>query len=263
MTGIVVQVWRWRRLVAELAKRDFKARYAGSALGVAWSVLEPLVQFGLYLTVFGFFLGMRLEGRAGVGNFGLYLISGLVPFAAFQESVTRATGRVRERAQLVRHINVPLEVLLAGTLLAVFARHAIALALVAAVALACGGVTLAGLPWLAGGISVLLVGVFGLALALMVAGAFLPDLTQVVGTATTVLFFLTPIVYPASAVPRALTRWMVYNPLWGVVRCFRAGLTVEPPDGASFAVAAVTALGLLALGAMLFEGRRREVPDLA
>jgi ABC-type polysaccharide/polyol phosphate export permease len=47
------------------------------------------------------------------------------------------------------------------------------------------------------------------------------------------------------------------------VRCFRAGLTVEPPDGASFAVAAVTALGLLALGAMLFEGRRREVPDLA
>ena len=263
MRRIVVQVWRWRRLVAELAKRDFKARYAGSTLGAAWSVLEPLVQFGLYLTVFGFFLGMRLESKAGVGNFGLYLISGLVPFAAFQESVTRATGLVRERAQLVRHVNVPLEVLLAGTLVAVFARSGIAFALVAVVALGFGGVTLAGLPWLAGGVAVLAVGVFGLALALVVAGAFLPDLAQVVGTATTVLFFLTPIVYPASAVPRRLVGWMAYNPLWGVVRCFRAGLTVEPPDAASLATAAVVALVLLALGASLFEKRRREVPDLA
>ena len=263
MTGIILQVWRWRRLVAELAKRDFKARYAGSALGAAWSVLEPLVQFGLYLTVFGFFLGMRLEGKTGVGNFGFYLISGLVPFGAFQESISRATGLVRERAQLVRHVNVPLEVLLAGTLLAVLARHGIALALVAAVALASGGVTLAGLPWLAGGIVVLAVGIFGLSLALVVAGAFLPDLAQVVGTATMVLFFLTPIVYPASAVPRALARLMPYNPLWGVVRCFRVGFGVEPPDVVSLAVSAAAALAFLALGALLFEGRRREVPDLA
>ncbi|HVN75496.1 MAG TPA: ABC transporter permease [Thermoanaerobaculaceae bacterium] len=249
--------------MTELAKRDFKARYAGSALGVAWSVLEPLVQFGLYLTVFGIFLGMRLEGRAGVGNFGLYLITGLVPFGAFQESVTRATGLVRERAQLVRHVNVPLEVLLAGTLLAVFARHGIALLLVAAAAAVAGSVTVSGLPWLAVGLVVLVAGVFGLGLALMVAGAFLVDLAQVVGTATMVLFFLTPIVYPASAVPPALARWLTFNPLWGAVRCFRAGLTVETPDAASFAVAAVSAVVLLVLGALLLERRRREVPDLA
>ena len=135
MIQIIRELWRWRRLVGELARRDFKARYAGSVLGGAWSVLEPLVQFGLYLTVFGVFLGMRLEGKAGVGNFGLYLISGLVPFAAFQESVTRATGLARERAQLVRHVNVPLEVLLAGTLAAVFARNGVALLLPAALEL--------------------------------------------------------------------------------------------------------------------------------
>ncbi len=249
--------------MAELAKRDFRARYAGSALGVAWSVLEPLVQFGLYLTVFGVFLGMRLESGGGVSNFGLYLITGLVPFGAFQESVSRATFLVRERADLVRHVSVPLEVLLAGTLLAVFARHGIALAIVAAAAAAAGGVTLAGVPWLLGGLAVLAAGVFGLALALMVAGAFLPDLAQVVGTATMVLFFLTPIVYPASAVPRALARWMAYNPLWGTVRCFRVGLTGEPPDAVSFAVAAVAAAALLALGSLLLQRRRRQVPDLA
>ncbi len=263
MIRIILQVWRWRRLVLELAKRDFRARYAGSALGVAWSVLEPLVQFGLYLTVFGIFLGMRLEGRAGVGNFGLYLISGLVPFGAFQEAIGRATGLVRERAQLVRHVNVPLEVLLAGMLVAVFARHGVALGLVAVVAAASGGLTLAGIPWLAGGLVVLAAGVFGLALALVVAGAYLPDLAQVVGTATMVLFFLSPIVYPASQVPARLARLMPLNPLWGTLRCFRAGLVGEAPDAAALALAAAFALACLVLGTAVFEARRHQVPDLA
>jgi len=260
---IIRELWRWRRLVGELARRDFKARYAGSALGAVWSVLEPLVQFGLYLTVFGVFLGMRLEGRAGVGNFGLYLISGLVPFAAFQESVMRATGLARERAQLVRHVNVPLEVLLAGTLAAVFARNGVALLLVVGVAVGWGTASLAAAPWLLGGMVVMAAGVFGLALALVVAGAFLPDLVQVMGTGTMVLFFLTPIVYPTSQVPHTLAQYMPLNPLWGILRCFRAALVGEPPDVVSFAVAAAAAAILLVVGSVVFEARRRQVPDVA
>jgi len=257
------QVWRWRRLVGELARRDFKARYAGSALGVAWAVLEPLVQFGLYLTVFSYFLGMRLEGRPGVGMFGLYLVSGLVPFMAFQEAVGRATGLVRERAQLVRHVNVPLEALVAGTLAAVFARHGVALLLILGVAVAWGTATLAGLPWLVAGLAVLAVGVFGLALALTVAGAFLPDLAQIVGTATTVLFFLTPVVYEARVLPRSLAGYVALNPMWGALRCFRVALVGERPDPASFAIAAAAAALLFAIGSAVFAARRRQVPDLA
>jgi lipopolysaccharide transport system permease protein len=259
---IIRQLWRWRRLVGELARRDFKARYAGSTLGVAWAILEPLVQFALYLVVFGGFLGMRLEGKAGVGQFGLYLISGLVPFAAFQESAMSAAGLARDRAQLVRHVNVPLEVLLAGTLSAVFARHGVALLIVAAVATASGTVSLGALPWLLGGLVVLVAGVFGLALGLVVAGAFLPDLVQVMGTGTTVLFFLTPIVYPVSMVPHALARWMPVNPLWGVLRCFRAALVGGAADGVAFLASAAAAAVLLLVGARIFEARRLQVPDL-
>lgn len=263
MIRIIQELWRWRRLAGELARRDFRARYAGSALGAAWSVLEPLVQFGLYLVVFGVFLGMRLEGRPGVGHFGLYLISGLVPFAAFQESVTRATGLVRERAQLVRHVNVPLEVVLAGTLAAVLARQGIALAVVIAVAAAAGTLSATGLLWLAAGTVVLTIAVFGLALGLTVAGAFLPDLAQIVGTGTMVLFFLTPVVYPASQVPAALARYMPVNPLWGIVQSFHAALAGEPAGAASFAAAAAFAAVFFVVGSLVFAARRRQVPDLA
>jgi lipopolysaccharide transport system permease protein len=260
---IMRRVWRWRRLVWELAKRDFKARYAGSALGAAWAVLEPLVQFGLYLTVFSLFLGMRLEGHPDVGSFGVYIISGLVPFLAFQEAVVRATGLARERAQLVRHINVPLEAVLSGALVAVFLRHCVALTLVLVASAAWGLFTFSGVPWLIGGAVVLAVGVFGLALGLVVAGAYLPDLQQVIGTGMMVLFFLTPIVYPSSAVPRKIVSLLVFNPLWGVVTSFRTALVGDRPQWSSFLIAGACAACLLAVGAVVFEARRRQVPDLA
>lgn len=175
----------------------------------------------------------------------------------------RATGLARERAQLVRHVNVPLEVLLAGTLAAVLARQGVALAIVIAVAAATGTATGVGLLWLLAGVVVLVVAVFGLALGLVVAGAFLPDLAQVVGTGTMVLFFLTPIVYPASQVPRALAGYMPTNPLWGILQCFRTALVGAAPDAASFAVAAASAAVFLVLGSLVFEARRRQIADLA
>jgi ABC-type polysaccharide/polyol phosphate export permease len=262
MLSTLSSVWRWRRLVWELARRDFKARYAGSALGAAWAVLEPLVQFALYLTVFSYFLGMRLEGKPGVGLFGVYLISGLVPFLAFQESVMRATGLARERAQLVRHVNVPLEVVLAGALTAVLARHGVALLLVVGVAIGFGTFSLAGIPWLLGGLIVLVVGVFGLGLALLIGGAFLPDLAQLVGTATMVLFFATPIVYPVTALPQRVASWVAFNPVWGGLHCFRVALLGEPPEIGSFVLAAASALLALAIGTLVFKLRRHQVPDL-
>lgn len=262
MLSILSSVWRWRHLVWELARRDFKARYAGSALGVAWAVLEPLVQFALYLTVFSYFLGMRLEGRPGVGLFAVYLISGLVPFLAFQESVMRATGLARERAQLVRHVNVPLEVVLAGALTAVLARHGVALVLVVGVAAAFGTFAPAGVPWLLAGLVVLVIAVFGLGLALMIGGAFLPDLTQVVGTATMILFFVTPIVYPVTALPRRAAKLLVLNPIWGGLHCFHVALLGERPEVNSFALSAASALVAFAIGALVFKLRRHQVPDL-
>jgi ABC-type polysaccharide/polyol phosphate export permease len=113
------------------------------------------------------------------------------------------------------------------------------------------------------GVMVLTVAVFGLALGLVVAGAFLPDLAQVVGTGTMVLFFLTPVVYPASQVPAALARFMPANPLWGILRCFRTALVGETPSAVSFAVAALCAAAFFTLGSLVFAARRRQVPDLA
>jgi len=259
---ILRSLWRWRRLVARLAQREFRARYAGSALGAAWAILEPAVHFGLYLAVFGYFLGMRLESRPDVTSFGFYLVSGLVPFLAFQESLVQAAHLARANAGLIRHVSVPLEVLLVAGVLAVFSRHLIGLGLIVAAAGAAGVLSLPSLPVLVLGGLVLFLGTLGTTLALMPASAFLPDLAHVVGTLTTVLFFLTPIVYPVSLLPTTLQRWLVLNPLHGVVAAFRQGVMAAPPQAAALAASAALAAVALAVGSWLFNLRSAAVRDL-
>ena len=261
-TVILVTLWRWRGLVLALSRREFAARYAGSALGAAWAVLEPVIQFLLYFTVFSVFLGMKLEGVAGVGSYAIYLISGLVPFLAFQESVMRAAGLLRASSSLVRHVNVPLVVLLAGALGAVLVRHAATLLLAVVAAVAAGTVSLPGALWLVPGIVVLVAGSFGVALVLLPAGAYLPDLLQLLGTATTVLFFLTPIVYPISQLPGSVAPLLALNPLVGMLETFRAALLGTPVVATHLAISAVAACIVLALGNLVYTRRCRAVRDL-
>ncbi len=259
---IIRNVWAWRRLIAVLAAREFRARYAGSLLGMAWAFLEPFVQFLLYFTVFSWFLGMRLEGRPGMASFALYLLSGLVPYLAFQESLLRAAGLARENAALVRHVNVPLEVLLAGSLTAIFARHAVTLTLVLLAAVFGGTLGWPGALWLMIGVAALAAVVFGLSLALVPVGAFLPDVSQFLGTGLTILFFLTPIVYSASVLPKRLLPWMVWNPVADLLAVFRAavvGLAVTPVQ---VVVAAAFGGAALMAGMAVFSLRAAAVRDV-
>lgn len=259
---ILSTLWRWRSLVRRLAAREFKVRYAGSALGAAWAVLEPAVQFGLYLVLFSVLLGMRLEQGAGVGNFGLYLVSGLIPFLALQESWSRAVELARGQAQLVRHVGVPLEVFLAGTHLAVLARYGVALGLVMVYAAWVSPTRLLGAGWLALAVLVFVAGSFGVALILMPAGAFLPDLGRVVSLAMLVFLFATPIVYPETVLPGWIVPFLALNPLVGMVDTFRGGTmgaAVMPLRLAVFVGFSVLAL---LVGGWVFSRRAAAVRDL-
>jgi lipopolysaccharide transport system permease protein len=259
---IVRNILQWRSLVWVLAKRDFHRRYAGSVLGVAWAIIEPGVQFGLYFLVFSVFLGTRLEGRPGGGSYAVYLLSGLIPFLLFQESLARASGLAHEQAGLARHVRVPLEVLLAGALVSVFLRHMFGLAILVTIATALGQLLLPQLPWLAVGLVLLAAGCFGVALALVPAGAFLPDLNQFVSVGSMVLFFVSPIVYAPTLLPAKAAPLLLWNPLVGLLDTFRVGIMGGgvPPSHLLVTIGAVVAS--LLVGQAIFHRRAHQVPDL-
>lgn len=256
----VLQNWN---TVRELARREIRARYAGSVLGLTWSVLEPVVQFGLYFVVFSGFLGMKFVTPAGVNMTGFYLVGGLIPYLALQEMLVRAAGLVRANAQLIRHVVIPIEVLLAGALLAVLARYAIAFGLAMGVAVALGGLAWAQLPWLLLGGILLVLGAWGLSLLLVPLGAFLPDVVQVVGTTMMAMFFLTPVVYPETQLPASVARWLVVNPLVGLLDTFRAALTGQSVSLVRTGVTVAAVVVFAGIGSLVFSRRGAALRDLA
>lgn len=260
--GVLAAVWKWRRLVRELARRDFRARYAGSLLGAAWAVLEPAVHFGLYWVVFDRLLGTRLAASDGVGPFALYLIAGMLPFMAFQEMLLRAVGLAREQAHVLRHVNVPVAVVVSGALLAVAARQGLALVIVVGACGVAGTLSLAKLPLLLVGLVLLAVAGWGTALVLFPVGAYLPDAAQAVSIGTTVLFFVTPIVYREAIVPVGMRGWFDINPLSGLVDLFRAALIGGPVTLHRTLLVGAVALVCAASGVWMIRRRALAVRDI-
>jgi len=234
-----VNLWRWRRLVATLAVREVRLRYAGSTLGMAWTVLEPLAQFGLYLWVFGVILGIRFADK-GIGSYGVYVLSGLIPFLFFQETLTRALGLARHQVALLRSSAVPLEVLLAGSYLAIGAKYFTGFLLLTGGGLAAGTLAHRQVGWLAVALVVLGVGTLGAGLVAVTLGAFVPDASPLAGLVTMAILFASPVLYPMAAVPEPLRAVVGFNPMVGVLEGFR-GFFLGAPVAAGPVMVAVGA----------------------
>ena len=100
-----------RYLWKELVWRDLKSRYLGSVLGFFWSVLNPLLQLGLYSLVFGSYLRVRFQPDGDTGSFAIALFAALLPWLAFQESIVRSADILISHANLIKKVRFPLAVL--------------------------------------------------------------------------------------------------------------------------------------------------------
>ena len=122
---------RHRFLLGQLAWRAFAARHAGSYLGWLWTPIATLIQFALFMVVFSAIMEIKIEGlgidlarRPPVG-FGLFLITGLVPFLALNDAALRASRVFRTHSSLVQRVRMPAEVLVVGDVLGAVMHHAI------------------------------------------------------------------------------------------------------------------------------------------
>jgi len=107
-TTAVSEIFAHRQLLGLLVRRDITSRYKDSALGLLWTLINPLIQLIVYYTVMGQFLGAARAG--GIPDFALYIFSGLTIYVLFSESVSSATGSIVANAGLVKKVYVPREV---------------------------------------------------------------------------------------------------------------------------------------------------------
>ena len=247
-------------LFAELVRRDFAARYAGSALGLLWSFAQPLWQLLLFTFVFSVVLRVSLLGER-TESFALFVFCGLLPYMAVSEGVQRAATSITDNAPLVKKLRFPVILLVVVVVTTALLHEGIALAIFLVVLAATGEGSVASLGWLAVALPLQVALTVGMGLLLAALHVFLRDVAQMLGLCFSAWFYFTPIVYPLDRVPAPFRGFIELNPLTALVDLYRAALLGGRPS-ARIGLAALVAgsLILLALGVLLF---RRLAPAFA
>ena len=198
MVGHLADLYRYRALIGTLVLRELRARYRGSFLGFLWSFLNPLLLMLVYALVFSIYLRVPMEGYA------VFLFSGLLPWLWFSSSLGHAAGVIVASGALVKRILFPAEVLPLVSVLANLINMLLSLPLLFGFLLVFGIRPHAVLLFLPLLLVLQLLLTTGLALALAALNVHLRDVEQILTNGLTLLFFLTPILYPVSTVPTTL-----------------------------------------------------------
>jgi ABC-2 type transport system permease protein len=190
-------IWRSRELLVGLARKDLKVRYKNSALGFAWSLLNPL----LFLAIF--YVAFQLVLRVGIPQFPIWLLSGLLVWNLFSVGLTAATGSVTANAEIVKKVAFPREILPLAAIGAALVHFLLqALVLAAALLLYRHDVAWAYLPLLPFALVALLVFGAGLGMLLAALNVRMRDTQHFVELALLAWFWMTPIVYQYMAMGR-------------------------------------------------------------
>ena len=244
--------FRYRYLLYNLISRDFKLKYRRSVLGVAWSVLNPLLMCGVMVVVFGNLFQFRGEG---IANYPVYLVIGQLMFTFFRESTTMAMGSVMANAMLLRKVYIPkyvfpLEKTCFGLVNYFFSFIALIIIMLITRSPLHATVLLAVYP-----ILTMFLFSLGVGLVLSTMAVFFRDVIHLWEVFTTVLMYFSAIFYdPAQFGNVYLETLIKFNPIYWYITAFRTAVL----DGQLLTLNMVVicgacSLAMLAFGLLVFK----------
>ncbi len=244
-------------LLHQLIRRDFTARFTGSALGLGWALLQPLTLVVLYWFVFTFMIPQGPGSENG--GYVLFLITGLVPWIGFNEGMMRSATSIIDNASLVRRLAFRSELLVVVPNASAMIFQAIGLALALIFIAFAGAVTpmLWILPF-----AMMLQFVFQVGAGWFLAAlyVFFRDLAQVLGFVLSIVFYLSPILYPVSHRFESFFLWNPLTPLLGLFRSAMLGAALPPL--ASIVFLMIVAGATFAGGLAFFRRAQAAIADL-
>ena len=247
-----------RFLFEQLVRRELRQKYQGSALGVAYYLVNPLVLMGAYYLMFGVVFKVAPQE-----DFPLFLMVGLVVWIFFSQSLLGAASSLLDQGGLIRKARFPRWTIPASVVCVQAVTFAVLLTLTAAVTIAVRGTLDPALLLLPLVLAALFAFALGLALVVAVLHAYFRDVAPILSAALLPWFFLSPIFFtPRSITDQAAARFALewLNPvapfIEGVRSIVYSGAAPSPA-----VLAYVIAAGVLALvlGRFVFERMQGEL----
>jgi len=240
-TSGVLEVFRRRYLLRLMVRREIKARYAGTAFGLAWSYINPFTRFLTFYFVFGLLLGRG----SGMQNFAIHLFAGMVLVNYFTESVTAGTRSLLSNKGVIGKMAMPREMFPVASML-VSLWHAIPQLIILVIACVVTGWAGDGPLWVpdAVGMAAALLGfvlimVYGTAFGLMFScvNVIFRDFQRIVQTFINIIPFTVPMMYPyyliadGERIPLKYHDIYVANPIAEAVMLIQRGFWIPTCDG--------------------------------
>jgi ABC-type polysaccharide/polyol phosphate export permease len=247
-------LWRMRALIRLLVGRDIVVRYKRSLLGVWWTLLTPVLTTAVLWVVFSRAFKVQTDVP-----YVVYLVSGLVLYTFFQQTVIGAGAAMLADAHVVSKIYVPPEVLCVAAALGA-AVNLLAALVPLVIVVAVSGVTLTWtVPLVVIPLALLLV--FGVGVGLLIAplAVRFQDAMHLTQLALLLGLYVTPVLWPSSIVDGRFDEVLRLNPLFHFLRVFRSLLYEgRLGPGVSWLVMAGSASACLVFAMIVFDRRWRE-----
>lgn len=202
-------------LLVQMVSRDLKLRYRGSLGGIAWSLLNPLLQLLVFSFIFRYLLPLNIP------NYTLFLFIGLLAWSWFQASLMGATTSISDNRMLIKQPTFPVGILPVVVVTANLLNFLLALPVLAFFLWAAHiplSMPIILLPAVIG-----LQMLFTLSLAYCIAAShvFFRDTQHLIGVLLFLLFYLTPVFYNASAIPEKVQLLYQLNPMLQLLEAYR------------------------------------------
>ena len=253
------ELWAARELFYFLAWRDLKTRYAQTAIGAGWALMQPLLSTFIFTLVFSYLAKVPSDGFP----YPLFAFAAILPWSLFARSLERSTLSVVTEGGLIKKVYFPrLIIPIAATFINLVDFSVGLLILIGMMSWyqIVPSWTLIFLPLFVG---VALATALSVSLWLSALNVKYRDVASVVPLMTQLWMFASPVLYPASLVPESMRFYYGLNPMAGVIEGFRwAVLGKAAPDWGMVAVSLGMVGFLLVGGVMFFRRVERTFADL-
>ena len=239
---------RYGFLIRQLVSRDFKTKYKRSALGMAWSFLNPLLTMSVQYVVFSTLF------KSDIPNYPVYLLSGIVFFNFFNEAVSMGMTSITGNASLIKKVYMPKYIYPVSRILSSMVNFALAIIPLLLVMVITGTAFTPALLLLIFDMLCLLGFVTGMSLLLTTSMTFFQDTQFLWGVISMMWMYMTPLFYPESIIPAQFLTFYHMNPMYQYITfariCIIDGLSPEPM---AYLWCIISSLVVLGLGILAFK----------
>jgi lipopolysaccharide transport system permease protein len=249
---LFVMMAQYQRILIATTKVEISKRYSGSALGLIWLGLHPLLLLSVYLFVFLVVFKMRFPGYSEM-DYVLYVFAGLVPYIGLSEAIQAGTQSIKQNIHLVKNVMMPIEIVPVRAVAAALVGQVVLLILVAGLAVVNGTLSpfIVGLPFV---LALQFLFLLGLVFVLSAVALVVQDTTYFVNLAIMLLMFLSPIGFRADMLPGDYAFLVWANPISYLLDAYRVVLLSNHPISVTMlAVYTVISIGCFILGAAFFQ----------